>query len=203
MNDEKEISIPSQGGTEIGPWLYELASQCPGGSSIVEVGCWLGAGTYHLARGALHTHNPAVEVHCYDRWTANEQEIEKARKFGVELRLGEDTLPRVQKTLSSLAARVYYHKGDIREAQWDGRPIALYVDDATKVDSLWRHAMKTFRPSFILGAHLVLMDYHFDEKAGPAYAAQKRYMAQHSEFRLVQERLGGTTTAIFQLEGMP
>ena len=35
--------IPSMGGMKIGPVLRQVARDAPGGTSIVEVGCWLGA----------------------------------------------------------------------------------------------------------------------------------------------------------------
>ena len=191
-------SFPSQGGAEIGPWLERYAAQVPPGAAIVEVGCWFGAGTAHLALGALE--NPAKpEIHVFDRFRANDEEVGKAAKFGLWLKAGQDTLPLVRSSLGRFAARIHFHKSDIRAIFWPPQPIALYVDDASKAEVLWNYAMSVFRPHFVPGAILVLMDYHFDEKAGEKYAAQKRYMARHEgEFELIEERMAGTTAAVFK-----
>lgn len=192
--------LPSQGGVEIGAWLERYAARVPDGSAIVELGSWLGGGTTYLGLGAKWNGSP---IYVYDRWKATRQEVDKAAKYGIELKPGQNTLPLVQRTLRPFYQKIFFQQGDIRQARWNGRPIGLYVDDATKVDSIWRHAMQTFKPSFIPGETIVvLMDYHFDEKAGENYAAQKRYMADHSsEFELLEERMAGTTVAVFRYLG--
>ena len=50
--------IPSMGGTEIGALLREAARNAPSNTAIVEVGCWLGAGTAQLALGIRERQNP-------------------------------------------------------------------------------------------------------------------------------------------------
>ena len=193
-------TLPSQGGVEIGAWLEKYASQCPKGSAIVEVGCWLGAGTAHLALGSMYSGAP---VHAYDRWMATEQEVAKAERFGVDLWPGQDTLPLVMKNLDRFDTEIHYHKGSIKSMAWKEQPIGLYVDDATKIEPLWLHAMEVFRPHFIpRETYLILMDYNFDEKAGEKYAAQKRYMQQHaSEYALIEDRLSDTSAALFRYLG--
>ena len=197
---ERAARLPSQGGVEIGAWLERYAAGVPIGSAIVEVGCWLGAGTAYLALGAMRH---GTEIHVYDRWRVVGDEPEKALRWGIELREHEDTLPLVKNLLAPFPALIRYHKGDVRQARWANRPIGLYVDDATKVEPIWAHATRTFFPSFIPGETiLVLMDYHFDEKAGPKYGAQKRWMAaQEKRFELIEERMGGTTSAVFRYVG--
>lgn len=193
-------TFPSQGGAEIGEWLEAYASVVPKGLAIVELGCWLGAGTAQLALGAQESGAP---IHVYDRWMASTKEVLKAHTYGVELPLGGNTLPRVEQALEPFGVDITYHRGDLRLAQWYGGPIGLYVDDATKIETIWRRAMDVFGPHFV--SHetiLVLMDYYFFEKAGDAYAAQKRYMAEHVDsFELLAERMGGTTAAIFRFLG--
>jgi hypothetical protein len=193
-------TFPSQDGVRIGPWLERYAGMVLEGLAIVEIGCWLGAGTAYLALGAMQSGAP---IHTYDRWTVSADEKVKAGHFGMRIAVGDDTLARVQRMLSSFPVAIEYHQGDIRKAKWDGKPIGLYVDDATKVAPIWSHAMNTFKPSFVPeNTHLILMDYHFDEKAGPKYAAQKRYMAEHKqEFELIEDRLGGSHAAVFRYIG--
>lgn len=194
-------TFPSQGGVEIGPWLEKYASEVPLGSAIVEVGCWLGAGTAHLALGAMES---GAAIHCFDRWTATVEEVRKAKEFGVSLIEGEDYLPRVERMLQSFDCEIHYRQGNLKDKDlsWSGPPIGLYVDDATKVEELWLHAMKVFKPHFIPGKTiLVLMDYWFFETHGSRYAAQQRYMAEHADqFEMVEERLGETTAAVFRFK---
>jgi len=200
--------LPSQGGAEIGAWLEKYASEVPKGSAIVELGCWLGAGTAFLAIGANQS---GASIHVYDRFNASAEEVVKARKFGVDLIEGQDTLPLVKGYMASYRRhnlvepiRIHLERCNLKNVTWLRKwSVGLYVDDATKVEPLWLHAMETFKPYFIPGKTiLVLMDYHFDEKAGDKYAAQKRYMIEHSdEFEIIGDRLNGTTTAVFRYLG--
>ena len=195
-------TFPSQGGVEIGPWLEKYAAAVPPASLIVEVGCWLGAGTAFLALGAP---DDAI-IHVFDRWHATAEEVDKAAKFGVKLTEGQDTLAMVAERLAPFREDIQYHQGNIKTITWDEGPIALYVDDATKVAPLWERAMAVFKPHFVpRETILVLMDYHFDEKAPrepEKYAAQKRYMAAYpKEFELIEDRMAGTTAAAFRYLG--
>ena len=196
--------LPSQGGAEIGAWLEKYASEVPKGSAIVELGCWLGAGTAFLAIGANQS---GASIYVYDRFKAGADEVVKARKFGVDLIEGQDTLPLVKGYLATYRPvepiRIHLERCNLKNVTWLRKSIGLYVDDATKVEPLWLQAMETFKPYFIPGETiLVLMDYHFDEKAGDKYAAQKRYMTEHGdEFEIIGDRLNGTTTAVFRYLG--
>ena len=55
MVDLNDIAdgIPSMGGRRFGSLLRRLACDALSGTSIVEVGCWLGAGTAQLALALL------------------------------------------------------------------------------------------------------------------------------------------------------
>ena len=118
--------LPSMGGTALGPLLRGLAANASAQTSIVEVGCWLGAGTAQLALGIRERQLPGpVSLHCYDRWEANEPEVEKATKAGVSLAPGDDLMPLVKRTLAPFGVPIQFHKGDIRHARWDGGPISV------------------------------------------------------------------------------
>lgn len=196
-------ALPSQGGAEIGAYLERYAADVPQVSAIVEVGSWLGAGTAHLALGAMQS---GAAIYVYDRFfCANDEERDKAARFGVKLKVGEDTLPRVMESLEPFHAPIHYIKGSVKEStfHWDKGAIGLYVDDLTKTDPIWLPVIKRVRPQFIPGKTiLVLMDFHFDETAGDKYGAQKRYMAANKKhFEQLEDRIGGTTTAVFRYLG--
>ena len=87
--------LPSMGGKEIGAFLRRVARDAPQGSAIVEVGCWLGAGTAQLALGVRErAAGDTIPIIAYDRWVARESEVEKASKqAGLSFIKGMDTLP--------------------------------------------------------------------------------------------------------------
>lgn len=195
---EYAARFPQMDGVKVGPWLMKESEQVREGEGIIEVGPWLGAGTAYLSMGLINS-RADVTIDCYDRFEMVESEQKKAQAFGVEMPVGTDTLPWVKNALRPFRVDVSYHKGDIREFEYYGLPIALYVDDACKSEKLWQHAMDTFRPCFIPGQTvLFLMDYFYFEKAGEAYGVQRDYMAKHPEFELLESHVGGTSCGIFR-----
>jgi hypothetical protein len=183
------------GGTEVGPWLRRWASECS--TSIVEVGSWLGAGTAQLALGARES---GASIHVYDNWRATEEEVEKARRAGVELRRGQDTLPLVRANLELFDVDITFHQGDIRRSAWPGGPIGLYVDDAAKQPRTFRHVVSTFAPHWQDGCVVVLMDYWYFRKGGFRYRSQQVW-AWWNRARLerLEDRIAGTSAAAFRV----
>ncbi|MEX2127620.1 MAG: hypothetical protein WD871_05195 [Xanthobacteraceae bacterium] len=177
--------FPSMGGKEIGPFLRKVARHARPGTSIVEVGSWLGAGTAQLALGVRERQSDQpVSIHCYDRWEASDSEVEKAvRKGNLTLEPGQDTLPWVMQALQPFDVAISFIKGDIMDAKWDGAPISVYVDDAAKTAKKFYRMMKTFGPAMIPGVTaLVLMDYHYWEKTGmEEHKCQKIFIENHPE----------------------
>jgi len=179
------INIPSMGGAKIAPHLRAAAASVAPGHCAVEVGVWLGAGTVEIARG-LH---PDAELHCFDRFCATADEVRKAKRFGVRLRHGEDTSPRVVDLVSPVHP-LTIHRGDIAQATWCGKPIDLYVDDAAKQPDTFRHVMRTLGPSWVVGETIViLMDLHFWRRTGrEAHRCQQRFIDRHNgAFRRIRD----------------
>jgi hypothetical protein len=192
--------IPSMGGTEIGDFLRTEAARVKPDQCIVELGVFLGAGTVQLSQGA----DQQVPIFCYDRFEARNHEIEIAAKFGVGLTFGEDTLPRVQKTVSD--DRVFLHKGLIQDIkEFCGPKIGLFVDDVCKRKELFLHAMDLFSPWWIPGETVVLlMDFwYFTKKPNdPALKFQHDFMLEHAEcFEPIQKRFFGLSCAAFRYLG--
>lgn len=182
-------ALPSMGGAEIGEVLIRYAARVPREQAIVEVGCWLGAGTAHLAIGAGPD---GPQIHVYDRFRIRPGEPEQAT--GYDLTPGQDTLPLVRRTLEHFPARVTFHRGDIRRARWTGKPIGLYVDDASKSRQAWNRVMWAFGRWLVPGGVMVLMDFHF--RPGMAQVA---YMdARPNKYEIMEDRVAGTTTRIYR-----
>jgi hypothetical protein len=167
-----ESGIPSMGGHEIGADLEFWASQAEPGTVIIELGAWLGAGTYHMAKEA------PVPVHVFDRWKCRGREPEKAFIEGVEIRQGQDLLPIIKSNLRQFG-NVVYHKGEIiNRPKWRGPHISLYVDDACKRSPTFEYALDIFSAWWIPGKTvIVLMDYHWHErhKDEPDAQVQKQW----------------------------
>ncbi|MBE0693795.1 MAG: hypothetical protein IH590_11925 [Aquamicrobium sp.] len=178
-------AIPSMGGREIGPFLRELARAAPDRTAIVELGAWLGAGTAQLALGvAERGPDRPLPIHAYDQWTAIPGEVSKAaRKTGLKLEEGQDTLPHVKATLEPFPVPIWFHKGDLGRATWSGEKISIHVDDACKKPSLFFHALRTFGPSWVPGETVVvLMDFHFWQKAkSKSYRCQKDFVEKYRD----------------------
>lgn len=170
------------GSTRLASWLTSYAAAVPHNRSIVEVGAWLGAGTRYLVRDA-------GPLYVYDRFVANESEVEKAAKFGVTLKVGQDTLPFVKSHITSPTVR--FVKGNISSSAYKGPKIGLYVDDASKKPDLWQRSMNTFEPHFVKGETiLVLMDYGFEP-----CDAQRAYAKRWTK---LEENVGGLSAAVFR-----
>ena len=199
--DHLASQLPSMGGTDIGPLLRQVTRDAPGGTSIVEVGCWLGAGTAQLALGIRERDAPGtVSLHCYDRWEANEAEVEKAARAGVTLSSGQDTLSFTEMNLEPFGVPVRFHKADIRDAQWNGGPISVYVDDVSKLPRLFYHSLVTFGPSWIPGQTVVVfMDYHIWKVSGvPGHRCQMEFVAAHGDcFESIEYDDPTSTVAVF------
>ena len=129
-----------------------------------------GAGTAQLALGIRERQRfDDVSLHCFDRWQARPWEIDKAADRGVPLAIEQDTLPQVRRVLAPFDVPVHFHKGDIRYAHWEGSPISVYVDAASKSPEIFYQALRTFGPAWIPGKTVVvLMDFYRWKKTGDA-----------------------------------
>jgi hypothetical protein len=200
--------IPSMGGREIGRYLREWAARAQKGQAIVELGSWLGAGTAQLALGVAQSKRGVV-VHAFDRFKANQSEIQKAATHGIVVKAGDSTVDLVRGLITpSLAEHVAFHQGEIMKAKWNGQPIAVYVDDACKREKEFLHALRTFGPSFIPNETvIVLMDFWYFER----YPEDRGLRFQHdwmkkniNHFEHTQGRMPGTSATVFRyLRGKP
>ena len=145
--------LPNMHMEGFGETLRTYATQVDPSHAIVEVGSWLGGSAYHLADAS-----GPQPLHLYDKWIANVSEVDKAIIRGEDgLKAGESFLPIVKRNLEEFGERIHYHQGMITDARYEGPPIGLYVDDASKNNLI--NVLPIFRRHFAPGAILVLMDY--------------------------------------------
>jgi hypothetical protein len=200
---EDNFVIPSMGGGKLNKIFFDYAKAIPSGGVAVELGTWCGAGTRALVKGVKESGND-VEIHGYDDFIIQGNEVDKAAKFGVKLKQGQNILPLVKKWLYVPGVKLNLHQGEITKNKWDGKPIYLYIDDACKYEENFIKALKIFSPSWVpMKTIVVLMDYYFylarpnDKKL----EFQKNFIESRPEsFKLkyVNKKLG---TAIFLYKG--
>jgi len=196
--------IPSMGGREMGPVYARYIETMPYGLDVVEVGAWLGAGTYELAaamrdNGHTRTNGGAKDessLHCYDWFVATKQCIGKAagvHKYrpgiavdglgdSIKLTAGQDTLPLVRKYLYEFPF-IQFHKGDINNLEYSGHKIGVLVVDAAKRGPSFRRLMAKLEPHLVTGATVFFMDYWFDlYKPGAGTSCQAEYVKASGKY---------------------
>ena len=205
--ERKAAAFPSMGGVQIGHHLRAAARAARPGSAVVEVGCWLGAGTAQLALGLREGGRLGdVQVHCFDRFTVSGSEAEKAAAFGLTLQPRQDSRPVVAASLEPFGADVRLHRGSILGARWSGPAISVYVDDASKSPRLWSHAVATFAPHWIVGeTRLLLMDFFYYQKTGRAdHRCQQDFLDQHRDcFEEIGREPGTSLMALRYVRALP
>ena len=196
--------IPSMGGRELGPVFNRYIEVMPFGLDVVEVGAWLGAGTYELAtamqeHGHTKTNGGMKEssiLYSYDWFVATKQCIDKAAgkhkyRNGVavdglgtplKLKVGQDTLPIVRRFLYSFPF-VKLVKGNIDKLTYTGRTIGVLVVDAAKRKSHFTRLMGKLEPKLAPGAVVFFMDYWFHEyKKDSGTQCQSEYVKTSGKY---------------------
>jgi hypothetical protein len=186
-------SIPSMGGHRIAAYLYELGLQHQGRGEVVEVGSWLGASCAPIALG-LKTRGSTAGIHCFDRFSNSEEECERARKQGVNIDPGQDTTPIFLANVRPIYPNITAYKTKISRITWDGRPIEVYIDDASKKRASFVHVLRTFGPSFIPGlTTIVLMDFNLYRRKHHPPHLRRTFEAQ----KQIVDRLGDHLREVF------
>jgi hypothetical protein len=85
--------------------------------------------------------------------------------------------------LQPFGVPIEYHQGDLRAAQWNGGPISIYVDDASKTPELFFHSLRTFGPSWQPGQTIIfLMDYDIWKTTGRKHhRCQLEFIEAHAD----------------------
>lgn len=192
------LTIPEMGAHKLATVFRDSAARVEAGQAIVEVGAWLGASTAHLALGVLAA-GQAVPIHVFDRWRVNPAQVEKARRFGLDLARDENSLPHFERNLAPFGVDVVPHQGEIEDASWRGGPIGLYIDDAAKGSAAFHRMLTIFAPHWVPGVtRLILSDFYYFERTGdPDHRYQQRVVeAFPACFELVSDRPAGSVAIV-------
>ncbi|MCU0906643.1 MAG: class I SAM-dependent methyltransferase [Rhodobacteraceae bacterium] len=129
-----------------------------GRGAIVDLGCFLGGSTAHLAEGNRRAAQP-VAIHAFDRFrVAPGMKRRLLYDRGIAPFAGQDILPLATGFLEPWADRVTLHRGLIQRQVWTGGPIAVLVIDAAKTARIADAIARIFLPSVAVGGLIVHQD---------------------------------------------
>jgi hypothetical protein len=193
------------GGKKIGDTLLTAAKNVENGQAIIEIGSYLGSATAFLCAGVKYSERD-VEIHCYDKWQADETYKERAKKHNnLNFYLGQDLRPFFLENIDPIKIPVDTYKEDFGKVKkWESkRKIGLLVHDAGCELSIMQNILKLFRRSFIKDKTLlILMDYYFYErKKEPEFKIQKAFMEKHKDTFMFIRKIKNSRAAIFMYTG--
>ena len=131
-----------------------------GQGEIVDLGCWLGASTIALAKGLRKNRNKKVRehiVHAYDIfiWEAWMDECIINTPLQGKYRPGDSFFEECRERTLPWRDQIKFHKGDLNEIGWDGKPIEFLFIDAMKSWDLANSIIQTFFPALLPGTSFV------------------------------------------------
>lgn len=155
-------TIPAMTPECVHEYLYRLGRQWTGQGAAVELGSWLGASAVPLLRG-LKDAGYNKTFYAYDRWRANEAEVEKAMAQGLKIKPAQDLLPIFLENTHAVYGDIKAFKGGIIEnLRWKDEKIEICIFDAPKRNPTFRHAVHELSPYWIPGVTVLgLLDYYF------------------------------------------
>ena len=192
--------IPSMGGRELGPVFNRYIETMEYGLDVVEIGAWLGAGTWELANAIKEHGHDQTTLHVYDRFEADKGQVIKAagknrypagiRLDGqgsfIKLRNQMDTLPIVKKHLRKFPF-VKFYKGEIGRLTYSGKEIGVLVIDAIKRDPHFTALMKKVEPHLAPGAVVFFMDFYYYQKVkGSGTECQGAYVKRSGKYEKLE-----------------
>jgi len=185
--NQNMADIPTMVADDALDYIERIGARWTGRGVAVECGSWLGRSFAHLCMG-LRSAGYDREIHSYDRFEANDDEVEKAAAQGVELCAGQDTTSLFLENVMPYYSHVRAHRGRIERASWCGDPIEIFLIDAAKREAPFKATLRTFGPSFIPGVTIIgLMDFNFHRKKEPP--RDEPYLYQHRMVKRLGEKL--------------
>lgn len=177
--------IPAMTPPIVHEYLHELGLRWNNKGVVIELGCWLGATTRALLDGLGENYN--YPYYCYDRWKANNQEVEKAKLQGINLKIGQDLSWLFLENVNY--KNICAFQGDISKniKNYFGDNIEICLFDAPKRNPVFKQCMYTLLPYFIPGVTILgLLDYYFyqrqaDTKRYNDFLAPVNFINDHKE----------------------
>ena len=178
------LEIPSMNRDAVNAELEHVGKSYTGRGVIVECGTWLGASLLRMSNGVGERE---ATFHCFDNFSANASEVEKARTQGVCIELG-DTRSWVEQNALPLLPKhhdVTLHQGRLRDASWFGPMIEIFVLDAGKRNPTFKHIIKTFRSFWLADVKLCLLDAYYKSERSAFHDQLDFLESNHIEHRRI------------------
>jgi hypothetical protein len=167
-----------------------------GAGAVVELGCWLGAGTAALAAGLRDRGRPARLV-AVDRFVWKGPANSRVTRAG--LMEGDDFEPMFRANIQPLEDWIEPVRADLEEFHWDRGPIEILVVDAPKRPKAVASFLDRFGPALIPGKSLIAFQDYLHE---PSYALPALLACCGDALRLMDVALPGST-ALFEVRRTP
>ena len=155
--------IPAMSSPEVHEYLNALGRGWTGAGVAMEVGCWLGATSAALLDGLVESGYDKL-YWAFDRWTANDAEVQKAHDHNVELKIGQNLLPVFLENTKSIYPKIQGIKGLVPPVlnMFSAEPIEICLLDAPKKNPVFSDTIQKLIPYFIPGVTVLgLLDYYF------------------------------------------
>jgi glycosyltransferase involved in cell wall biosynthesis len=125
-----------------------------GWGEIVELGCWLGSSTIHIAKGLQY--NRALRgnlkpIHVYDQflWNSGMEEAVVGSRLENVFQQGDSFLETYQQRIQPWKSLIQIHAGDLVKLGWQGSPIEFLFIDAMKSWNLANSILQNFFPHLV------------------------------------------------------
>jgi len=144
-------------------YLREVGRQWTGRGIAMELGSWLGATAVALLEGLVEA-GYKLPFYAYDRWIANDMEIEKAKHQGIRIKQDQDLMPLFIDNVTQVYKNVIPVKGSIQKTitHYTGEPIEVCIFDAPKRDPVFSATVFALHEYWIPGVTILgLLDYYF------------------------------------------
>jgi hypothetical protein len=194
-------AVPSMQPPETLRYFKWLGRQLEGRGEVVELGCWLGAGSVALAEGLAEGPARGRHVYAYDafrwtRWMGRFAAAKLQTRFPDlgKLSGGDDILPLYrelcgdyEQALRPARGKLYTaaeERGETPPVDWDGAPVELLIYGLELGFEKLQAAWELFSPSFIAGRTIFVIDSYGKANAD---GARRFYLKHARELRALHK----------------
>ncbi len=131
--------------------------------AVVDLGCWMGATAYALARGIVREagqrESADSRVQAFDRFLWEPWMDPFLPDVFCDYRSGDSFLPEARKRMADMLQHVDLVPCDLTLRDWQGGPIKILLVDAMKTESLTRSITERFFPFLEPGGIVLHQDF--------------------------------------------
>jgi len=197
--------IPAMTPGFVHEYLTTIGKGWTGKGIAVELGSWLGGTAAPLMEG-LEKAGYNRTFYMFDRWSATDEQVLKAKSQGVNLYVNENTMGICKKNLPEVSFGTHMTRGNLPGTLSRAnirQPIEICVFDAPKSNPVFSRCMEWAIQRAIPGVTIFgLLDYYFYKYAGSdreaKYRVQVEYMENNRRFELLQDWGGLCDCAFFK-----